>query len=218
MRAVAIAIVTLAAWAAPARADSFEDRARGAASIEPEDLVWALTARCDQPDDVHQRQCRQIRERWRQSLPEKLRLDADPSAFQLGAWDPARKSSAVRLAACVRCRGIVVDDKTWYVVGTGPARLEGDGVRASMLHDTARVFPDEAEATAWQKPLAGARVEMIVKLPRTPRIQIGGKDAIQLEVLAWRVVTPCDGGVVIASQPSGPALADKAACAATGAR
>src|SRR5207248_7819517 len=45
-----------------------------------------------------------------------------------------------------------------------------------------------------------------------PRRELEGKPGLQLDVLAYRDYTACDGAIVIANTPSGPAEADKKQC------
>jgi len=203
------------AWPGAAHADTFEARAQGAERIRQiDDLVWAVTATCDKGDDVQQRQCRQIRDRKAKAvLGATLLVDGDADAFGVGQWNAAKKSVPVTLTACVRCGGIELDGRTWHVMGTGtPPRFEGGKLRAGMLHDNARAFPDEAAATAWTKSLKHVRVQLLVKVPDKRRFQVAGKDGLQLDITAWRVVNPCDGSVIISSPASGAVEPDKKAC------
>ena len=200
-------IIALVLLVSAAHADPFVGSRIGVA-----DLVWPFTAACDKGDDTQQRQCRQIRDRKAKALAgATLVVTGKPGAFELGAWDAAKKSVSLKLLACVDCDGIELDGKRWHVVGTG-ARVDGGKLRGAILHDTSKVFPDEAAATAFTKPLENRRVEYVVKLPAKPRTAVGGKDAVQLEIAAWRVIEACSGAIV-ASKPESPAVApDKTAC------
>jgi hypothetical protein len=217
-RLAALAIPLVCALAPVANADdTFEARAQGAIRISRlDDLVWVLTSPCDKGDDVQQRQCRQIRDRKLEAIAgATLLIDGDADTFELQSWNPAKKSVAIKLAACVRCGGLEVDGRTWYVTGTGAApRFEGGKLRAGMLYDNARTFPDEASATAWIKSVTTHEVQLVVKVPAKRRFQVAGKDAIQLDITGWRVINPCDGSVVIASPVSGAVAPDKQACSA----
>ena len=199
--------IALVLLASTAHADPFAGPRIGVA-----DLVWPLTAACDKGDDTQQRQCRQLRDRKAQTVASgSLVVEGKPSAFELGAWDAAKKSVSMKLVACIDCDGSELDGKRWHVVGTG-ARADGGKLRGAILYDTAKVFPDEAAATTWSKPLGKVRVEYVVKLPAKPRAAIGGKDAIQVEVTGWRVIEACSGAIV-ASKPESSAVApDKSAC------
>jgi len=199
--------------AAPAAADSFEAHADAATRVrDPADLVWALTATCDRGDDVQQRQCRIVRDRKLASLAgATLLVQGDPDALVLGPWSAAKKSVPMTVTACVRCRGIEFDGKTWYLTGRSP-RIDRSGLTGPILYDNARTIADEASAAAWKASISTARFELVVKVADPPRFQLGGKNGIALDILAWRVTNACDGKVVVSSLPSGPGLADKKAC------
>jgi hypothetical protein len=217
------ALVLLAALLAPslAVADSFEAKAQGAVRVaRTDDLVWAITAACDKGDDVQQRQCRIVRDRKARTLMgATLWIEGDSDALEIGKWSAAKKSVGVTLSACVRCTGIAIDGSSWFVMGAGNPRLEGSKLRAPVLYDNARQFPDEAAAQGWTKAMANARFQLLVKVPTDVtkrRFVTGGKDGLALEILAWRVVNPCDGSIVISSVPSGSAEPDKTKCTTAG--
>lgn len=199
-----------------AAADSFEAKAQGAVRTRPDDLVWALTAPCDKGDDVHQRQCRIVRDRKaRELMGATLWIDGDSDALRVGAWSAAKKSVDVGLTACVRCGGVDVDGRTWFLMGTGSPRMEGGKLRAPALYDNARQFPDEAAAVGWTKAMATARFQLLAKVPADVarrRFIAGGKDGLALEIVAWRVLNACDGSVVVSSVPSGPGEPDQTKC------
>ncbi len=219
LAATLAATAALAGAPAPARADAdaFATAATGAVRVaHVDDLVWALVAPCDRGDDVEQRQCRLVRDKKSHDyLGQTLLLDADADAFDLGKWDAARKSVPLSLSACIRCRGIVLDGRAWHVMGSGtPPHFEGGKLRAGTLYDNARRFADEAAATAWAKTLKGLRVELLVKVPEKRRWQVGGKDGMQLDIVGYRVVSPCDGSVIVSAPESGDVTPDKRACKA----
>jgi hypothetical protein len=117
------------------------------------------------------------------------------------------------LVACIRCAGVEVDGKPWYIVGTGaPPRFEGGKLRPPVLHDNARAFSDEAAAKAWEKQIKHVRVQFVVKVPDKPRWSSQGRDGIAVDILGYRVISPCDGQVVVAKPASQPVDADKKAC------
>ena len=70
-----------------------------------------------------------------------------------------------------------------------------------MIHETARVFDDDAAATAWEaKAVPRLKIELVFQLPQgNPLWSRDGKDGIAVSVLGFRVVDPCDGGVVCSS-------------------
>lgn len=220
MRAL-FALALIAPVIAPAVAhadDTFEAKAAGArAVVHVDDIVWALTAPCTTGDDAQNRQCRTLRDRTaKEHAGQTMLVQADGFALDLGAWDAARKSVAVTLTSCIRCEGVGVEGKTWFITGGAP-KVENGKVRGAPLYDTARQFATPETAAAWLKAVKNHKVELVVKVPAKPRWSAGGKDGIQLEVLAYRVITPCNGTVVIANPPSQNAAPDKAACAAGGA-
>lgn len=215
------ALLALAIATAPLVAsadDTFEAKATGArAMIHVEDVVWALTATCTQGDDAQNRQCRVLRDRTAAAhAGQTLLVPADGFALDLGAWDSARKSVPVTLTSCIRCEGVSVEGKTWFITGGAP-KVEGGKVRGAPLYDTARQFATPETAAAWLKAVKNHKVELVVKVPAKPRWSAGGKEGIQLDVLAYRVTTPCNGTVVLANPPSQNAAPDQAACAAGGA-
>jgi len=218
MRTLIVLCVVLAA--APARADdSFETKAQGAHRLgRIESLVWALTATCDAGDDTQQRQCRRVRDtRAAEVAGATLLLDADKDAFDVGAWSPQKKSTPLTLSACIRCSGVELDGKTYYIVTdkdlTSP-KFDGNKFKTAAMADATKQFPDEAAAKAYARSVSNARVQLVVKLPAKPRSVIDGKQVIAFDLLGYRVFAPCDGSIVLASPKSGPVEADKKQCAA----
>jgi hypothetical protein len=188
--------------------DTFEAKAQTAIPLHRvESLVWALTSICDAGDDVQQRQCRRVRDARSKELAAGTWLVvADADAFDVGAWNSSKKALPISLDACIRCAGVEVDGKTWYVTG-------GAGQRGAKLHENARTFADEATATMWGRAVAKVKVEMVVKLAAKSRWSEAGKNGIALDVVAYRVFTPCDGTVILSSPPSSPVEPDKKHCA-----
>ena len=215
----ALLITSMLVAATPALADdTFEAKAQGAQRINRiENVVWALTAPCDAGDDTQNRQCRKVRDtRAAELAGATLLVDADREAFDIGAWSAQKKSMPLALAACVRCSGVELDGKTYYVVankdGNPAPRLKAGKVEAGQLTDIAKQFPDENSAKAFAKANANARVQLVAKLAAKSKSVVDGKPVIHLDVLAYRVFSPCDGSVVLASPKSGPGDADKKQC------
>jgi hypothetical protein len=220
MRALIALPFALSLVAATAHADdTFEAKATGAQRLGRVDgLVWAFTASCDSGDDTQQRQCRRVRDtRAAELTGVTLLVDADRDAFGVGAWSAQKKSAPLTLSSCIRCGGIDLDGKTFFVFaakeGNAAPKLAGSKLQTGLLYDNAKQFADEAAAKAFAKSLDNARVQMIVKVPAKPRIAVDGKSAIALELVGYRVFSPCDGSVIVASPASGPAEADKKQCA-----
>ena len=214
MSRAVLATMMIAALPALAIADdTFEQKAAAARKVvNLDEVVWALTAPCTWGDEVQQRQCRLVRDaRAKVEIGATLLIDADPTAFEVGPYSTAKKSVPLQLSSCIRCTGVAIADKTFYVTGVTP-RVEGNVVKTPFLYDTARQFSDEAAAKAYATSVKGSRVQMVIKVPDRKRWQVGGKDGLVVDVLAWRVVTPCTGAVLIASPASGPAEPDRKAC------
>ncbi len=220
MRALLLASGLVVAGGSLAAADdTFEAKASGAVRVaQIDDLVWALTTPCDKGDDTQQRQCRRLRDtRAAQLANATLILDADRDAFAFGAWSPQKKSAPMTLSACIKCSGVKVDGQTWFVVGSkegNPApRFEGGKLKAGMLYENARTFPDEASARKFAAGAAGAKVQLIVKVPPKAKWTDAGKHGLSLDVLGYRVFSPCDGSVVVSSPKAAGGEVDKKACA-----
>lgn len=196
--------------------DSFETKAQGAIKVaQTDDLVWAITAACDKGDDVQQRQCKVTRDKKAKQLTSTaLLVEGDGDALQIGKWSSQKKSVSVTLFACVRCGGVDIEGKPWFVTGSGAPKLDGNRLRAATLYDNARAFKDEAAAATWTKAMANAKFQLVIKVPDAARrkLSVGGRDGLAVDVLAWRVVDPCDGVVVIASVASRPIEPDRQAC------
>ena len=201
--------------------DTFEAKAQTAQRLHRvESLVWALTSPCDAGDDVQQRQCRRVRDaRAKELATGTWIVDADADSFDVGPWNAQKKSVPITLDACVRCAGVEVDGKTWFVTGVAPGaspHFEGGRLRPGALLDNGRTFADDKVAEMWTRAVAKVRVELVVKLAAKPRWSESGKTGIALDVLAYRVYTPCDGNIIASSPPSSPVEADKKACPAAG--
>jgi hypothetical protein len=211
MRAL-VAVVALARIAAADDTATFEAKAGEAHRLEHvEDLVWTLTATCSQGDDTAVRQCKRVREARAAAIAgQTFVVEGEPEAFAVGAWDAAKKSVAVKLAGCVRCGGVTVDGKSYFVVGPGP-RFEAGKLHANYVYDTARVFPDEEAAKTWLHSIEKVRVQWIVKPADKPRA-IGGKDVIPVDIVGYRVFAACNGAIVAASPSSGAAAPDRKSC------
>jgi len=218
MKAVLAGILLVAATAHAD--DSFEAKAQGAQRVKRiENVVWALTATCDKGDDTENRQCRHVRDtRVAQLAGVTLLVDGDADAFDLGAYDAKKKSVALSLSSCIRCAGVDIDGKTWFVAGAGaPPSFPAGKMRTQPLFDNAKAFSDESAAKAWAKALGNTKVQLLVKVPAKATWTADGKNGLTLDIVGYRVVSPCDGTVVLASPPSGPAQPDSLACRAVAA-
>lgn len=216
----AFALLPLVFAAGSAAADTFEATTEHAHRIgRIENVVWALTASCDGGDDTQQRQCRRVRDaRAAELAGATLLVDGDKDAFEVGEWSQQRKSLPVVLNACIRCGGVEVDGKTYHVVagkdGNANARIVDGKLLGARVYDTAKQFPDEASAKAFADAVGNARVQFLVRVPAKPRTTVGGKPVIALDLVGYRVVSACDGPVVVASPASGPTQPDRSQCGA----
>jgi hypothetical protein len=218
MRAIALFVALLAPALAHAD-DTFEAKAQGAQRLHRiEGLVWALTATCDAGDDTQQRQCRHVRDARAAELQSQLLIvDADADAFDVGAWSAQKKSVPVTLSACIRCAGVELDGKTWFVTGNAaPAAFDAGKPKVATLYDNARAFNEEPASKLWTRVVANVRVELLVKVPAKPKWTAGSganaKTGLSLDIVGYRVFTPCDGTIIAASPASGAVEADKKQC------
>lgn len=206
--------------ASPALAnDTFEAAAAGAQRVKRiDDVIWALTAKCDQGDDTQQRQCRRIRDTRAAELRNAtLLIEGERGAFSVGAWNKAKKSAPITLTSCIRCGGAEVDGKTWFVAGTRevnqPPRFQAGKQVAPLLDETSRTFADDASAKKYAESLANVRVQFVVRVPQSPVWTDANRQGFAFEVIAYRVYSPCDGSVVVAKPKAGAGEVDKLACA-----
>lgn len=204
------ALVILALLSTPAFADdTFEAKAESAQRIKHlDDVVWAFTATCDAGDDTQQRQCRHLRDtRQAQLANATLVVDAEKSAFTVGAWNPKAKSIPLTLGACVDCTGFAVDGKKWIVVGNAAGNAK------EKLYDNARPAADDKAAAAFGKLAASSTVQLVVKVPAKPKLVVDGKNVFALDVVAYRVAAACEGSVIAANPPAQALPPNKKLCA-----
>lgn len=213
---------------APIRvAETFDALAAGARAIQLDELVWSLASPCNVGDDVQRRQCRLLHQRVvaaRGSVSTTLLVEVERGAFAVGAWDPAKQVVAYTISSCVRClRPIEIEGKPWRVViatGTAPrvdaSRVDSVDnrrlVTAPLLEGT-KSFASEADARAWIDSLAPIRIDLVVgnAAARTH----AGQHVVELQSFGYRVVTPCDGKVVVALPHAANLPVDKRACVAS---
>lgn len=199
-----------------ANAQGFEAMAENAQVVQRlDDIVWAYTATCTAGDDIQQRQCRLVRDKRAKELAgAMLVVDGETAALELTKWSPQKRSLGVTVTSCIRCSGLEVEGRKWFVIGSGAApRIEGTRLRTHVLHDSTQMFKDEASATAFTKSLENARVQYIVKVPATiTKWNAGGKNGLSLEIVGYRVIAPCDGSIVASNPPSSTLPPDKKAC------
>jgi hypothetical protein len=221
MRAlVLVSGLVFATGSVAAADDTFESRAAGAVRVSHlDDIVWALTAPCNAGDDIQQRQCRRLRDgRAAQLTAATLIVDAEREAFVIGAYSPQKKSAPLTLAACIACNGVTVDGQTWYVTGAkegNPApAFKGGKLEVGLLHENSRTFVDEGAAKRFAAGAKTAKVQLIVKVPPKATWTDAGKQGIALDVLGYRVYSPCDGSVVCSNPKASAGEVDKKECGA----
>jgi hypothetical protein len=213
MRVAAVAIAASLAGASPASAEpSFDSEVASARPLRDlEGLIWAVSAACDRGDDVERRQCRLVRDaRQRELASQTLLIDGEPGAVEVGAWDGGKRSLALSIAGCVRCNGVDVGDRTYFLLATNPA---GSKSAAGIAAQGARTFMDEAAARVWAATLGHARVQWLVKLPSKPRWADPTHQAIELDLVGVRAYMACDGVMIAASPPATDMAPDRSACA-----
>jgi hypothetical protein len=219
MRALVLASgLLLAAGSVATAEDTFESRAAGAVRVSHlDDVVWALTAPCTAGDDTEQRQCRRLRDtRAAQLRAATMIIDADRESFTIGAYSPQKKSAPLTLSACIDCNGVTVDGQTWYVIGAkegnAAPKFKGAKLEVGLLNESSRTFVDEGAAKRFAAGAKTAKVQLIVKVPPKATWTDAGKQGLALDVLGYRVYSPCDGSVVFSNPKAGPAEIDKKAC------
>lgn len=220
--ALAVATVAVAFVSTPkAQADgSFDDLARTAGRLDGADLAgaaWALTAACDQGDDMSQRLCRVVRDHRLAALRGGTWLvDAEPGAFTISPWDPDAKAMLLNLTGCVACAKPV--GGVYVVSAKAPPSWTGDVATAVGVHQAARSFPNQGAADRWRAQAATARGQFVIKLAAAKGEQAGvvtgedGHRVLAVDILGFRVWQPCDGAIVCASPQAGAMPAEPAAC------
>jgi len=210
-----------AAGDAAAAPTSYDGLVAGATRLDRADLAdwtWAVTAKCASGDPLAQRQCRVVRAARADQLRGKtFVVQADPKAFVVGAWDPAKKSVSITLHGCLACdKPVDLGGRKLYV----DARPSGGGAApagGAVVHQSARAFATKAAADAWKQDVVPRlRVELVVRIPDgDPVWHRGGRDGLGVTVLGYRVYDPCDGGIVCASPTAAKVAADAKACGKT---
>jgi hypothetical protein len=208
--------LTAAAGTARAEDPSFEALAKSAQPLSRADvagLVWSLTAPCGDGDELAQRQCKAARDaRAAEVRGSTFVVEGDGTAFSLGAFKADSKSSPITLRGCIACAEPIGG---LYIVSSKAApTFKGGTAEAAVVHETTRAFKDEAAAKRWATRLPSLRIQFVVKVSAAAggMWERDGKKGLALDILAFRVFDPCDGGIVCASPPSGKGPADKKTC------
>lgn len=216
IRGIVLATTMLVGAASAHAEETFESLASTTVPLSRADiggLVWALTATCDEGDDLSQRQCKAARDgRLAEVKGATLLVDGDANAFQLGEWDAESKSLPVVLRGCIAC---VAPVGGLYLVSSKMApSFNGATAEAAIVHETTRPFKDEAAARRWAARLGTMRTQFVVRITAAAdgRWERDGKKGIAFDVLGYRVWDPCDGGIVCASPSSGKGSVDTKTC------
>lgn len=217
IRGIVLATISLLGVVGTAHAEeSFENLASTAVPLSRADIggmVWALTATCDDGDELLQRQCRAARDgRVAEVKGATLLVEGDAGAFQTGEWKPDTKSLPIVLRGCIAC---VEPVGGLYLVSSKMApSFKGATAEAAIVHETARTFASEAAARRWAARASSMRVQFIVRITAAAdgRWERDGKKGIAFDVLGYRVWDPCDGGIVCASPASGKGSVDTKTC------
>jgi hypothetical protein len=224
MRVALLAAILLAVPTVAAADDSspFDEVAKDATRVRKLDrVVWALTASCEQGDDLDKRQCRILRD----AAATKLRgttivVDVGAAAVEIGEWDKDKKSTPITVRGCAACTGIVVDGTRYYVVANKAApKISGDDVKAAALAETSKQFANDALSSGWKTAVEPRlRTELIIKVPADEKKAMWNRDGakgIAVEVLGFRVYDACDGSVLASEPESGTAPTDRKTCGKT---
>ena len=226
---VATTLGSLGASSRLAHAEPFDEVAATATPLrDVASLVWSLTASCNDGDDVAKRQCRLVRDNLSSQVRGKVLLVdvAGDQAFEVGAWDAAKKSTPLTLRGCISCDGIDVEGQHWSVFGAmphpPPAAHKGkasttDHHGPQIIHSTSRIFRDEAAALAFRTQVVPRlRTQLLVKVPVGEVVTtVGDTHSITVEVVGFRVFDECEGSLIASNPLSGPGPIDKKACAQT---
>lgn len=208
--------VALAATPAHAGDPSFEALAKDADALSRADLaglVWSLTASCNDGDELEQRQCKAARDaRAAEVRGKSFVVDGDGTAFAMGAFKADTKSAPITLRGCIACAEPI--GGLYLVSSKAAPSFEGATAEAAAVHESARTFKDEAASKRWATRLPQLRTQFVVKIAAAAggMWERDGKKGLALDILAFRVFDPCDGGIVCASPPSGKGPADSKTC------
>lgn len=156
----------------PAQPRNDFDRAAQTAERVPhiEDLVWALVAPCDTGDDLRQRQCRHARDaRLAEYTGKTLHVGVESSGLVGG-------DKLGRANECIRCDGVEIDGKRYYVTMTKP-----------------NPPPQPINQYTF--------AEFLVTIPAHPRWSAGGATGIALDVGNWVQI---DASPVIPNRGASP--------------
>jgi hypothetical protein len=209
-----------------AQATTFEELAKTAIPIarraELATLFWSATVDCESiANDLDRRQCDGLKRARGEFLAGQTFLAVgDPSALSVGDWDAARSSLPVVVRGCLACAApLELDGASLFLTTVGQVGTEEGHAVGPEVQRSLRRFPSEDAATTWKAEIAARlRTELVFRLAApTEAWESGALKGFAVEVVAFRVLDPCDGQVVMANPPSGNEKPARAACVEGGA-
>lgn len=220
-RSLAIALVLVAASAAPARAeDTFETKVRSAVRVSgPEALAavfWSQTTTCKNEDDFYRRQCEGIKESRRAKVASTTFVVEADGALEVEPYNEKARSVDVEVRACASCGGVDIGGQRRYLVGRGAVKVVGGKVKPVALRSATKTFATKAEGQTWMAEVAPRlTTELLVRVPaKIDTWKDGGAEGYRMEVVGFRVIDPCKGTVLWAQPKSGDVPPDPPSCEA----
>jgi hypothetical protein len=216
--ALVLALSSLLLAAAPARADEFGGAAAKATPLAgPEalaSLFWSQVAECKDQDDFFRRQCEGIKAARRERIAGSTFLLETSGALEVMPFDPKAMSVDVQVTACAACGGVKIAGERRYIVGRGAVKVVGGRVTPVSLHRGTRTFTSKAEGETWAKTVAPRlTAQLLLRLPAALEPwKDAGSEGYHVEVVGFRVLDPCTGGVLFSQPKSASVAPDSSAC------
>ncbi|MCX5743590.1 MAG: hypothetical protein NT062_13950 [Proteobacteria bacterium] len=120
----------------------------------------------------------------------------------------ASARSSATISGCIACGGA---NGTHVIAGAAVAA--GGKPTPAPIMTRVMLFDTEAARTAFATSVKGTRTQLVVALPAKAGFDVAGVRGARVDVLAYRVLTPCDGKIVLAEPASSPVAPDPKACA-----
>jgi hypothetical protein len=218
--ALALALSSILLAVAPARADEFDTAAARATTLTGPDalasLFWSQVAQCKDQDDFFRRQCEGIKTARRERIAGSTFLLESKGAVEVMPFDPKAMSVDVEVTACAACAGVKIAGERRYLVGRGAVKVVGGRVTPVTLHRGTRTFSSKAEGETWSRTVAPRlTAQLLLELPAVLEPwKDAGSEGYHVEVVGFRVLDPCTGGVLFSQPKSGNAAPDPSACPA----
>ena len=212
--------LSLILCAAQASAQTFEQAAEAALPIAGarglSAVFWSHTAKCAKMANDHQRrQCEGVVRARRGQVGNATYLVKAANTVTTLPYDVKRKKLPVAVRACVWCdEPVSVGDVDRFVVGVGNPSLVDGAIQAPALVSTTRSFADQKAATKWrQSVVPRLKTEFLIRLPaRVGQWSSGGKSAMKVKVVGYRVYDGCDGKILYAQPKSSSVHGDPSLC------